>query len=134
MKKLLETLECKFDEYHNKQLKISNDQDPEYYLYMGKANAIGEMISLINILEKKRRTEKNMKYYFVKSINLPFTREWDIYNNWISNNKKSLIEKIRKDLETEVLLESVKISEYKGFLVINDNKEKWLKICELELI
>ncbi len=47
MKKLLEILNEKFDEYHNTQLEINNKQDPDYYLYMGKANAIGEVIDLI---------------------------------------------------------------------------------------
>jgi len=50
MKELLEILEQKFDEYHNKQMEISNDQNPDYYLYMGKANAIGEIIDLIETL------------------------------------------------------------------------------------
>jgi hypothetical protein len=50
MKELLEILEQKFDEYHAKQLEINNDQNPDYYLFMGKANAIGEIIDLINIL------------------------------------------------------------------------------------
>ena len=53
MKELLEVLNEKFDEYHNKQMEISNDQDPDYYLFMGKANAIGEIIDLIEILETK---------------------------------------------------------------------------------
>lgn len=47
MEKLLEMLNEKFDEYHNKQMEINNPQDPEYYLYMGKANGIGEAIDLI---------------------------------------------------------------------------------------
>jgi len=47
MEKLLETLNEKFDEYHNTQLEINNKQDPDYYLFMGKANAIGEIIDLI---------------------------------------------------------------------------------------
>jgi len=50
MQELLEILEQKFDDYHNKQLEIDNDQDPEYYLYMGKANAMLEIIDLIKIL------------------------------------------------------------------------------------
>lgn len=53
MEELLEILGCKFDEYHNESLKISNDQDPEYYLYIGKANAIGEIIDLIEAIENK---------------------------------------------------------------------------------
>jgi len=51
-KELLEILNQKFDDYHNKQLGIDNDKDPEYYLFMEKANAIGEIIDLINILEE----------------------------------------------------------------------------------
>lgn len=50
MKNLLEKLNKKFDEYHTKQLEIDNDQNPDYYLYMGKANAIGEIIDLIETL------------------------------------------------------------------------------------
>ena len=47
MDKLLKKLNKKFDEYHKKQLKINNNQNPDYYLFMGKANAIGEVIDLI---------------------------------------------------------------------------------------
>lgn len=47
MEKLLEILNEKFDEYHQAQLEINNNQNPDYYLYMGKANAIGEIIDLI---------------------------------------------------------------------------------------
>lgn len=53
MKELLEVLNEKFDEYHNLQLKIDDNQNPDYYLFMGKANAIGEIIDLIEILETK---------------------------------------------------------------------------------
>jgi hypothetical protein len=47
MDNLLKELNKRFDKYHKKQLKINNNQDPDYYLYMGKANAIGEIIDLI---------------------------------------------------------------------------------------
>jgi len=47
MKNLLEILEQKFDEYHAKQLEIDNDQNPDYYLFMGKASAIGDLIDEI---------------------------------------------------------------------------------------
>lgn len=75
-----------------------------------------------------------MKYYFIKSIDLPFAREWSIYNNWISNDRESLIEKVRKDLETEVLLEPTIIVEDNDWLLVNDSQVRWLKICELELV
>lgn len=52
MEDVLKKLNDMFDKYHKKQLKINNPQDPDYYLYMGKANAIGEAIDLI---------EKNIK-------------------------------------------------------------------------
>ena len=47
MEKLLEILNEKFDEYHQIQLEINNKNDADYYLFMGKANAIGEIIDLI---------------------------------------------------------------------------------------
>jgi hypothetical protein len=75
-----------------------------------------------------------MKYYYVKSINLPFEKEWGIYGKWISTNKNSLIERIRKDLEFEVLFEKTTLTEKDGWLFVNDSKEKWLFIGELELI
>jgi len=46
-RKLLEILNEKFDEYHEIQLEINNINNPDYYLFMGKANAIGEVIDLI---------------------------------------------------------------------------------------
>ena len=55
MDKLLKKLNEKFDEYHNKQLKIDNNQNPDYYLYMGKANAIGEVIDLIEKTLKENK-------------------------------------------------------------------------------
>lgn len=75
-----------------------------------------------------------MKYYFIKSINLPFVKEWSIYNNWISTDKELLIKKVRKDLETEVLFEPVTIKEFEDWILINDSQDKWLKVCELDLI
>jgi len=45
--KLLKELNKKFDKYHKNQLKINDKQNPEYYLFMGKANAILEVIELI---------------------------------------------------------------------------------------
>jgi len=75
-----------------------------------------------------------MKYYFIKSIDLPFVKEWSIYNNWISNDREYLIEKVRKDLETEVLLEPTVIKEENEWLLVNDNKDRWLKICELQIV
>lgn len=47
MTELLEILKEKFDEYHQIQLEINNPNDADYYLYMGKSNAIGEVIDLI---------------------------------------------------------------------------------------
>lgn len=75
-----------------------------------------------------------MKYYFIKSINLPFVREWNIYNNWISNDRVSLIEKLRNHLELEVLFETITITEDGDWLLVNNKGEKWLKICELEMV
>ena len=75
-----------------------------------------------------------MKYYFIKSIDLPFVKEWSIYNDWISTDRASLIENVRKDLELEVLLEPTTLKEDEGWLLVNDSKEKWLKICELNQI
>lgn len=75
-----------------------------------------------------------MKYYFIKSIDLPVVREWSIYNNWISNDRESLIEKVRKDLETEILLEPTIIVEDNEWLLVNGSKVQWLKICELEVV
>lgn len=50
MEEFLEILNDKFDEYHNMQLQINDKQNPDYYLFMGKANAIGEIIDLVEIL------------------------------------------------------------------------------------
>jgi hypothetical protein len=44
MKNLIEKLNEKFDEYHNEQLRIDDNQNPDYYLFMGKASAIGDLI------------------------------------------------------------------------------------------
>ena len=44
---LLNKLEKLFDKYHKKQLKLSDTPNSDYYLFMGKANAIGEIIDLI---------------------------------------------------------------------------------------
>jgi hypothetical protein len=53
MNELLEKLELLFDEYHNEQLKLSDTPNADYYLFMGKANAIGEVIDLIEAVETK---------------------------------------------------------------------------------
>lgn len=47
MNQLLEKLELLFDEYYTEQLKLSDNPNADYYLFMGKANAIGEAIDLI---------------------------------------------------------------------------------------
>ncbi|MHA7608399.1 hypothetical protein ACV0BM_006035 [Elizabethkingia meningoseptica] len=75
-----------------------------------------------------------MKYYYVKSINLPFSKEWNIYNNWVSSDRNLLIEKIRQDLEAEVLFEKTTLTENDGWLLVNNSTDKWLMICELELL
>jgi nitrogenase molybdenum-iron protein alpha/beta subunit len=53
MKELLELLGDKFDEYHTEQLKLSETPNADYYLFMGKANAIGEIMDIIETLESK---------------------------------------------------------------------------------
>jgi hypothetical protein len=53
MEKLLEKLNKKFDEYHHKQLEIDDPQNPDYYLFMGKANAIGEVIDEIEKIQNQ---------------------------------------------------------------------------------
>jgi len=75
-----------------------------------------------------------MKYYFVKSFNLPFEREWNIFNNWFSSDKQILIENVRKDLEENVLLEPTTFTEEDGWLLVNGETEKWLLICEIKMI
>jgi len=73
--------------------------------------------------------------YIVKSYHLPFKHEFSIYNNWISKDKKNLIERIEKDLEEKVLLEKVEITELEdGFLSVNNSTEKWLQLVKLEVI
>ena len=52
MKELLELLNKKFEEYHNKQLESLGTRTDHYYLFMGKANAIGEAI---DIIENKKK-------------------------------------------------------------------------------
>jgi hypothetical protein len=47
MKELLELLNEKFDEYHNEQLKLSEIRNADYFIFMGQANAIGEVIDII---------------------------------------------------------------------------------------
>jgi hypothetical protein len=49
MKNLLNHLEELFDKYHGKQLEINDRQNADYYLFMGKANAIGECIDLMKL-------------------------------------------------------------------------------------
>lgn len=77
-----------------------------------------------------------MKYYIIQSFNLPFVREWNIYNNWFSTDKSKLIERVRRDLEEEALLEPTTLVESDGGWLIcnNDTSEKWLRITELEEI
>ena len=53
MKELLELLGDKFDEYHTAQLKLSETPNADYYLFMGKADAIGEIMDIIETLESK---------------------------------------------------------------------------------
>ena len=55
MEKLLKELKKKFDKYHKNQLQINNNQNPDYYLYIGKANAIGEVIDLIEKMLKENK-------------------------------------------------------------------------------
>jgi hypothetical protein len=47
MKELLELLNKKLVEYHNKQLESLGTRNDHYYIFMGKANAIGEVIDVI---------------------------------------------------------------------------------------
>lgn len=54
MKNLIEKLEKKFDEYHNEQLRIDNKQDPDYYLFMGKASAIGDLLTELENEQKEK--------------------------------------------------------------------------------
>lgn len=73
-----------------------------------------------------------MPFYIVKTFDTQFRREWDIYSNWISTDKERLIEKVRMDLETEVLMEPVLLSEdSEGFLLVNGNPSQWLLLFEL---
>lgn len=74
------------------------------------------------------------KLFIVKSYNLPFEKEYSIYNNWVSSDKLALIEKIRIDLEEEVLLEPVQLKLKNDWLLVNDAPQKWLKIVELDVI
>lgn len=75
-----------------------------------------------------------MKYYIVKSINLPFEREFSIYNNWLFVNKISLLEAVRKDLQENVLFENVRLKlTDDGSILVNDSTERWLQLHELEM-
>lgn len=75
-----------------------------------------------------------MKYYIVKSINLPFEREFSIYNNWLFVNKISLLEAVRKDLQENVLFENVRLKlTDDGCILVNDSTETWLQLHELEM-
>ena len=47
MEEVLKKLELLFDEYHYEQLKLSEVKNADYYLFMGKANGVGEAIDLI---------------------------------------------------------------------------------------
>ena len=53
MKDLLKLLCKKFNEYHSEQLKLSETPNADYYLFMGKANAISEIMDIIEELDKK---------------------------------------------------------------------------------
>jgi hypothetical protein len=77
MEKLLEELNERFDEYQNIQLTINNDQNPDYYLYMGKAEAIGEAIDLI----KEKLNQNIMKITKKQVLQLEadgnkYVRDW----------------------------------------------------------
>lgn len=75
-----------------------------------------------------------MKYYIVKSISLPFEREFSIYNNWLFVNKISLLEAVRKDLQENVLFENVRLKlTDDGSILVNDSTETWLQLHELEM-
>ena len=75
MKKILKILEQKFDKYHAKQLEIDNDQNPVYYLFMGKASAIGDLIDEIKadnpviVQDKKQEKCIHKETYFVYENN-----------------------------------------------------------------
>lgn len=53
MEELLKKLNKKFDKYHKKQMDLSGTPNADYYLFMGKANAIGEIIDIIEKQIKK---------------------------------------------------------------------------------
>lgn len=55
--KIIKKLDKLFDKYYSKQLEIQDAENPEYYLYMGKANGIKESIDLI---EKDKKNIKKL--------------------------------------------------------------------------
>ena len=59
----------------------------------------------------------------------------DIYDNLCSNNKFTLINAIEKELSENVLFKKIKITDHKdgdGWLQINNETEKWLRIIKLK--
>jgi hypothetical protein len=61
--KTLKKLEKLFDKYYSKQLEIQDASNPEYYLYMGKANAIGKSIDLI------KKENETLKHKIIDAYN-----------------------------------------------------------------
>lgn len=55
MKNLKGRLNELFDEYQNKSLQINDNQNSDYYLYIGKASAMGDLIDEIERYERYDR-------------------------------------------------------------------------------
>lgn len=84
-------------------------------------------------------TTSDTKMFIIQSVNLPFHREWSVFNDWVSSDKNTLIENVRKYLEDDYK-SIIKIEILRdGWLSIIVNgkvsdEENWLRIQELKLI
>lgn len=73
--------------------------------------------------------------YIVKAYNLPFEREFRIYENWVSNDKQKLKDKIVEDLESDSYYGKITLTEKEnGFLIVNNDDDEWLELVKLEVI
>lgn len=75
LEKLKERLNDLFDEYQGKSLQIDDNQNSDYYLYIGKASAIRDLIDEIEgynpIIQQDKQKDKcnHKESYFVYESN-----------------------------------------------------------------
>ena len=108
MQNVLNHLEELFDKYHSKQLEINDRQNADYYLFMGKANAIGECIDLMKLeqngISLAEFKESTNALKLAKKLNSQFALE--------------LLPKIKRHIKDDIkflmITEENRIYEFKG--------------------